>query len=208
MPDNNQSYIYTTHIATAPSIGGHPRPVAGGSCAPGAVASLGIYAKTSSAPSVDPETGEIQSLQRTAEQGRWERWALKSVVNKLLPGSRTSKCMRWRRPDHHIELCRGSDTGKAYYHGLQVCASVWACPVCAAKITERRRAELVAASATAKAKGWQVMLVTLTVPHGLGDDVSLILDRMQKAYAKLSSTAPGFVFVSQLDWLVRFAPSR
>ena len=180
----------------------------GYSSAGASAASLGIYAKTSSAPSgstgFDPETGEVfdlrtngrgsVSVKKTPEQGRWERWSLKSVANKLLPGSRTSKCMRWRRPDHQIELCRGSETGKAYYHGLQVCASVWACPVCAAKITERRRAELVAASAIAKAKGMQVMLATLTVPHGLGDDVSSILDRMQKAYAKLSSTRAGAGF--------------
>ncbi len=169
---------------------------------------LGIYAKTSSAPSgttgIDPQTGEVfnlrangrgdVSIQKTPEQNRWERWALKSVVNKLLPTSRTSKCMRWRRPDNDIQLLRGTETGKAYYHGLQVCASVWACPVCAAKITERRRAELVAASATAKAKGWKVMLVTLTVPHGLGDDLDSMLDQMQKAYAKLSSDRAGIAF--------------
>lgn len=170
--------------------------------------SLGIYAKTHSAPSgthgIDQETGEVfnlrtngrgdVSIQKNPEQNRWERWALKSVVNKLLPTSRTSKCMRWRRPDNDIQLLRGTETGKAYYHGLQVCASVWSCPVCAAKITERRRAELVAASATAKAQGWKVMLVTLTVPHGLGDDLDSMLDQMQKAYGKLRSDRAGIAF--------------
>ena len=160
-------------------------------------ASLGIYAKNSSRhknPSnTDLETGEILG-EKTIQQARWERWALKSVVNKILPSSRTSKCMRWRVPDRDIQLLRGQNSGRAFYHGLQVCSSVWACPVCAAKITERRRSELVSAVSTAKDMGLQVLLVTLTVPHGLGDDVRIILDKMQKAVRKLSSDKSGVLF--------------
>jgi len=37
----------------------------------------------------------------------------------------------------------------------------------------------------AKALGLEVFLVTLTVPHGLGDDVSEIVDKMQKAWTRL-----------------------
>ena len=47
---------------------------------------------------------------------RANRWALKSVVNKLLPGSITSKCMVWRAPvvGHglaDIDLCKGGSHG-------------------------------------------------------------------------------------------------
>ena len=31
---------------------------------------------------------------------------------------------------------------KAHYGNVQLCASIWACPVCAKRITENRREEL------------------------------------------------------------------
>ncbi|MEZ1674500.1 hypothetical protein QVM16_33425, partial [Pseudomonas aeruginosa] len=84
--------------------------------------------------------------------------ALKSVVNRLLPTSRTSKCCRWRVPKQALQVHRSIEHGKAFFSGLQVCASVWAGPVCAAKISERRRAELVTAVALAKSMGMHVKL--------------------------------------------------
>jgi hypothetical protein len=172
-------------------------------------ASLGIYAKTASALGQKPgagwaETGDGSGeVVRVEDKGRQvqpvvtfqiiraERYALKSVVNRIMPKSRTSKCMRWRVPNQAVQVLNSPQYSRAFYSGLEVCASVWACPVCAAKITERRRVELVSAVATAKAKGWQVFLLTLTVPHGLGDDLSAILDRMMGAWRKTSSTRSG-----------------
>jgi hypothetical protein len=99
--------------------------------------------------------------------------------------------MRWRVPTQKVQVLKSVEHKKAHYKGLQVCASVWACPVCAAKITERRRAELVGAVATARAMGLAVYLLTLTVPHGLGDDLSSMLDKMMLAWRKTSSTRAG-----------------
>lgn len=157
---------------------------------------LGIYARTASAPEnwgfqVDQETGEILDAPADPKRFRAERYALKSVVNRLLPASRTSKCCRWRVPMQALQVHRSIEHGKAFYSGLQVCASVWACPVCAAKISERRRAELVAALASAKAMGLHVKLLTLTVPHGLGDDLPTLLTQIRKAWRRTSSTRAG-----------------
>ncbi|HEI9846931.1 TPA: hypothetical protein SLN72_003958, partial [Morganella morganii] len=120
---------------------------------PGAVP-LGIYAKTEASQQpwgfqVDQATGEILDAPADPKRHRAERFALKSVVNRLLPTSRTSKCCRWRVPKQALQVHRSTEHGKAFFSGLQVCASVWACPVCAAKISERRRAELVTAVALA-----------------------------------------------------------
>ncbi|MGI2002405.1 hypothetical protein, partial [Shewanella frigidimarina] len=92
-----------------------------------------------------------------SQLSRANRWALKSVVNKLLPDIRTSKCMVFRAPlpdggVSDIKLCRGTDTKKAYYHGLMSCGSIWTCPICAAKVSERRRQELKSALQVAKDK--------------------------------------------------------
>lgn len=160
---------------------------------------LGIYAKTEAtalerAFQVNPATGEILDAPADPKRHRAERFALKSVVNRLLPTSRTSKCCRWRVPKQALQIHRSTEHGKAFYSGLQVCASVWACPVCAAKISERRRAELVTAVALAKSMQMQVKLLTLTVPHGLGDDLPVLLDQIRDAWRRTTTGRAGKQF--------------
>lgn len=172
---------------------------------------LGIYAKTEAKALargfqgfevVDEKTGEITRFTlnpKTREyvqeldpkRHRAERYALKSVVNRLLPTSRTSKCCRWRVPQQSLQVHRSIEHGKAFYSGLQVCASVWACPVCAAKISERRRAELVTAVALAKSMGLHVKLLTLTVPHGIGDDLPTLLEQIRNAWRRTTTGRTG-----------------
>ena len=163
---------------------------------------LGIVTKNSSpAVFVDHETGEIHTLGRnkdgsyrpvlTPEQSRAKRWARKSVANRLLPGSRVSKCMNWRRPVPgyglaDIDVCKGSH-GKAFYHGLMACGDIWGCACCAGKVSERRRLELQAAIASATALGWATHFVTLTVPHGVGDDLDVLLGSLSDSLKRLST---------------------
>ncbi len=152
---------------------------------------LGIVTKTSSPDSpVDFETGEI--LGQTPASARAGRWAIKSVANRLLPTSRTAKCMVLRAPIPgyglaDIDVCRGHTHGKAFYHGLMACGSVWTCPVCAAKVSERRRTELKQAIEAGKALGWVPHFVTLTIPHGAGDDIKVLLAKLSEALKRLSS---------------------
>ncbi len=163
-----------TRSARAPDADGQP---------------LGIYAKTYSPPTESPLEAPLRGYDH--RKTRAERYALKSVVNRLLPTSRTSKCMRWTVPDQNAKIHRSIEHGKAFFGGLQVCASVWACPVCAAKISERRRLDLVSAIASAKAMEMQVYLLTLTIPHGAGDDLVQILDLMLKAWSKTNQGKTG-----------------
>ena len=136
----------------------------------------------------DPETGEV--TEQNPQLARANRWALKSVVNKLLPDSRTSQCMILRAPVAgqtlgEIQIMKGIHN-KAFYQGLLVCGGVWTCPVCAAKIAERRRQELKDALQAAKALDMRVHFVTLTVPHGIGDDLQELLDKQGQALKRLS----------------------
>lgn len=159
-------------------------------------APLGIYAKTEAKAlewgfQVNQETGEILDAPADPKQHRAQRFALKSVVNRLLPTSRTSKCCRWRVPKQALQVHRSIEHGKAFFSGLQVCASVWSCPVCAAKISERRRAELVTSVALAKSMGMHVKLLTLTVPHGLGDDLPTLLVQIRNAWRRTTTGRAG-----------------
>lgn len=151
---------------------------------------------------VDHETGEIVRFSvtrdgkltelKTPQQVRAERWALKSVVNRLFPKSETAKCNRAMIPNiRKVKVLKSPEHQKAHYSGLRQCGSVWWCPLCASKIAERRRVELVTAIEAAKAMGLQVLLMTATVPHGLGDDVNQILEAMMKAWRSTTDNRAG-----------------
>ena len=132
------------------------------------------------------EDGEIVGTPRDSRAARAERYMLKSAARRLLPKDhRTTKCMHWRLPDREVQVQRGVTSDRAFYHGLQVCAMPWTCPVCASKISERRRQEVAKAIKQAEVLGLQVFLVTLTIPHGIGDDVAALLDKMTKAWTRL-----------------------
>ena len=70
---------------------------------------------------------------------RVERFALQSVARDILPDSRTAKCLRIRAHDKDVQVWKSKNHKTASYGGLQTCGSVWTCPVCGAKVVERRR---------------------------------------------------------------------
>ena len=125
----------------------------------------------------DPETGEIFDPM----EARIQRFILQSVVRKLLPKSRTNNCLRVRQKGQQIQVLKSVEHGTASYGGLQTCGSVWQCPVCAAKIAERRRAEVLAAMTIWKGQGGRVNMLTLTCPHQRSDDLFELLAKQAKA---------------------------
>lgn len=114
-------------------------------------------------------------------QSRLQRFALQSVARGILPESRTAKCLRIRAYDAQVQVWKSKAHGTASYGGLQTCGSVWACPVCSAKIAERRRVELLDAMELHKAQGGSVSLLTLTTPHQRGDNLVELLAQQGKA---------------------------
>jgi hypothetical protein len=104
-----------------------------------------------------------------------------------MPKSRTAKCLRIRAHNSDIQVWKHHEHQTAAYAGLQTCGSVWACPVCAAKIAERRRVELQVAIATHKAQNGAVTLLTLTTPHQKTDKLSDLLEGQAKALRRFWS---------------------
>lgn len=99
-----------------------------------------------------------------------ERFALQAMARNLLPSERVRHCLRSRqRGASHVEVWRSVEYRRAHYKRLQTCGSVWHCPVCAAKISERRRVELEACTALHKASGGGLALLTLTNSHSRAD---------------------------------------
>ena len=93
------------------------------------------------------------------------RFALQAVARSVLPRSRTAKCLRIPTSVRDVQIWKSKEHHTTSYSGLQTCGSVWTCPVCSAKIAERRRVELLHAMDTHKAADGFVSLLTLTTPH-------------------------------------------
>lgn len=151
---------------------------------------LGTTAKYSAAfDQVDPETGEIIPAETAYNPvaARIERFALQSAARRLLPNSRTAFCLRNVQKSKGVEVWQSKEHGTCSYKGLQTCGSVWACPCCAAKISERRRVELRSAIALHVAAGGQVLLATFTTPHTRHDVLADVLAAQAKALNSLNT---------------------
>jgi len=158
--------------------GGSPRQRGG----PPDAAPLGNTAKCSSLLAAQGIAGR----KFDPSLARMERFALQSVVRDILPGSRTAQCLRLRRRGEGgqtmgVSVWRVAESRTAHYKGLQTCGSVWACPVCSAKISEKRRIELQAAIASHKAAGGEVYLLTLTNRHHKRDNLGELLAGQARA---------------------------
>lgn len=155
---------------------------------------LGTIAKLQSTLSYCAKTplvlGVVNSPQvdvNPADERRMVRFSLQSAARELLPRERVSKCLRAPIPTATtIDVYRSAEFATAHYGGLQVCASVWCCPVCSAKVTERRRVELAGGVGfwRSEAAGF-LLLVTYTLRHSLGDSLAAVLAPLLAAFEKV-----------------------
>lgn len=122
---------------------------------------------------------------------RIERWALHAVSKILLTEFkredkrgrvqkkfRVAQCMSIPLKQN-VKIMQKNKT--AHYQGLNSCGSVWTCPICAAKITERRRGELKGALERWEKEGGHVFMVTSTVPHTKFDRLTDLMTKFQDA---------------------------
>jgi hypothetical protein len=86
---------------------------------------------------------------------------------------------------HLVEVRVSSDSGRAFFAKVKRCGSVWTCPICAAKITEKKRKELRDCLKYYAAKGGRVYLLTLTIPHHAGKETAVWRDCLLRAYGKM-----------------------
>lgn len=120
---------------------------------------------------VDAET--VQTSKRSRKQSRM---AVQKEAKKLVPEQRVAHCM-WTPATvpglSTVDVLRRN--GEARFSGLQTCGSVWACPVCSAKITEVRRQELHQLMEWAEEEGHTALLLTFTARHKVTDNLTKLL---------------------------------
>ena len=128
-----------------------------------------------------------KTTQKEAERQRerLEQWVMLDATRQLLrgnadqPAHRTSTCHRHIVPPpqdqrgegpklrgvdvHHTT--REDGTTRARYGNLITCGSVWACPICSARIAAQRAEEVEKALQQHREQGGRLMFVTLTHQH-------------------------------------------
>lgn len=166
-------------------------------------ASLGTNAKLTSPPQRPPASVPVPGV---ALSSIARRFALQAGAKELLHGALLRGTQIWsgqvadlktHRVCHCLRRVQDVTQGVAVrYHpeqkagslgNLQTCASVWACPVCSAKITERRRVEVRQAVDVARARGLRVVLVTRTVSHKAFESMREVLELLKGALKRLNN---------------------
>jgi hypothetical protein len=98
---------------------------------------------------------------------RHVRYAQREVLWRESTLERVRKCGRVTVGGSGHVMIR-SNAGVAHYAGLTTCGSIWACPVCSAKIRNTRATEISEATAAWDRAGNSVYMVTFTAPHDMG----------------------------------------
>jgi len=110
------------------------------------------------------------------------RYALQSAARQLLLNERVARCLQVR-VGPQVLIWRSMRFESAHYSQLFTCASIWACPVCSAKISERRRALWDEAIA-----GWDrgsILFATFTTNHKRHESLEQVLSGITLALSKL-----------------------
>jgi len=120
---------------------------------------------------------------------RLKRWSRQAAAKDIVKG-RLNLCCRTVLPEKKSVDIWKSKKHTFSYGGLIVCGSVWVCPVCATKITEKRRVELAQALTTTKDRGGSALLLTLTVPHYGHHRIENTLSGLLDAYRRFTNRKP------------------
>lgn len=148
----------------------------------GALGNTSRSASVSMAIELDRHDKPIQEDKRKIAERRIKRYYLQSLARKLLPGEWVSRCMRVMYQGS-VDCVYYPRIERGGFRGLVACGSVWSCPICAAKITERRRQELAGANLT----GLSCVMVTLTLQHERGDSLADLLGCLTEGYRLVRS---------------------
>lgn len=174
----------------------------------GAQAPLGNTAKSSS-PSDLQDRARLKRAERFEGLAVARYWLYRHVQRvdpARNPGDvyRTHDC-RYVRRQRQVEVKVSSETNVAHYAGLATCGSVWACPLCAAVIQQKRRVELTKLIQWAYASGYVPAMVTFTAPHTAFDSLADLRESMTDAFRRLrgGKAWAGFKARYGFDGLVR-----
>lgn len=122
---------------------------------------------------------------RARLSARYSQWTLSSLKRVRACGRSVTSL------EHgvtvHVSGSTADGTRSAGLGGVQSCGSVWACPVCSAKIQARRQAEVATALAVARSRGWEVLFLTLTMRHNSGHSLNKLWNHLTHAWGAVTT---------------------
>lgn len=133
---------------------------------------------------------EGKSRYTRRQRTRRKRWNLLQTVWAESSVDRCRGCRRWRADrSKGYQVCvsefedeDGEEYQSAYVANIQTCRSPWGCPVCSAKIRQKRAIQIAKAAARHLEEGGGLEFMMLTMPHDRGDDLSGLLDALKEGW--------------------------
>jgi hypothetical protein len=170
-------------------VGRGTEAAAGGGRAAGGGAAPGVLDASPGSPLVS--ITNLAAALPSEAASRLEKWELQSVSRFLLSQERIRFCSLSRIPGKKgVDVYHSLSHSSAHYGGLMTCGSVWHCPVCAARVAERRRELLTRALAVAGEMGGAPLLVSYTFSHRRTDTLSASLSGFLDAQRAMTGNRP------------------
>ncbi len=138
-----------------------------------------------------------EEKKRIVQNIRYERYKIQSAARDLFVFEGMKKNLEYPQNFHSTAKCthtvfsqsvsvfHSKKYDKAFYGGLVTCGNVWTCPVCAAKVEEKRRIEIAKAFDWAYSNNKKVVMVTFTAPHSMKQSLKELLTMQATAFKSL-----------------------
>lgn len=117
---------------------------------------------------------------------RAERMKLLNYARDLFTDKRVHKCLRMPISSY-VNINKSQTYKSAYFSNLVICGSIWLCPICQAKISERRRWDLMAAEKRWREEGGHTALATFTMGHKTSNHLLELRQKFSDAMSRLTS---------------------
>lgn len=122
-----------------------------------------------------------------------------SLVRELLPEHRCASCLRIIKYGRDsVDVMHNPEYMTARFNGVVPCGNGWVCPVCAARLSEKR--------AVALKNGLQAhpeispMLATFTMSHHMGTPLKFAMAQIKDAYRRMTQSRGFRDFCQEYDW--------
>lgn len=114
-----------------------------------------------------------------------DRYKLLTIAREITNGHAVIGCLLYPTDlGEPISVQHDETRREARFGNVQTCKSVWACPVCADRITRYRAAELLRGMEFWTKGGNRIAMATYTLSHRAGEGCKQVLDRLQAAYKR------------------------
>lgn len=127
--------------------------------------------------------GALFLVQLDRRRDRWENMRALWSCSTL---KRVRRC-NCRRLSKAIGVPIVLNGGVAHFSNLERCGSIWACPVCSAKIRHHRTSEVRTALVRHAATGGHAAMVTFTIPHYRHHKLRHTVDLVSRGFSTLLS---------------------